>query len=350
MSDLLKINLKDLTLDEMTRLVMELGKEQYTGRQLYKWIFRHGIEDFDQMSDIAKDFRELLAVTASINSLKSSKTVRSTDGTSKTVWDIGDGDYVESVLIPDEDRLTLCVSCQAGCPVGCPFCATGIGGFRRNLTSGEIYDQYLKTKKSLRQDLRITNIVFMGMGEPFLNYANVMKAVSALNDQLGAGIAAKRITISTVGYADGIKRLADDNPNLGLAISLHSAIDLKRRKLIPIAKKYPLSTLKEAVIYYAQKAADRVTFEYLLLKDINDSPADAKALVEFVQGIPCKINLITYNKVQNIAFKPPSQDKIVAFQEYLYPRAPVVTLRKSMGSDIAAACGQLAGRAAYLPK
>jgi 23S rRNA (adenine2503-C2)-methyltransferase len=343
MSDISKINLKDLSLDEITHLVMELGREQFTGRQLYKWIFKHGIDDFEQMTDLSKSFRELLKVAARVNELRPVTTKRSSDGTKKTVWDIGDTDYVESVLIPDEDRLTLCISCQAGCPVGCPFCATGLGGFRRNLSGGEIYDQYLITQRNLPENSRITNLVFMGMGEPFLNYPNVLKAVAALTNQLGAGLAAKRITISTVGYVEGIRRLADDNPHLGLAVSLHSAIDFKRQKLIPIAKKYPLSSLKEAILYYTQKLENRVTFEYLLLKDINDSLDDAKALVDYIQGISCKINLIIYNKVKSAPFAAPSEEKVFAFRDYLYPRAPAVTLRKSMGADIAAACGQLAG-------
>jgi 23S rRNA (adenine2503-C2)-methyltransferase len=227
--------------------------------------------------------------------------------------------------------------------VGCPFCATGLNGLKRNLTSGEIYDQYLLTQKYLAEETKISNIVFMGMGEPFLNYDNVMKAAAALTDQLGAGLAAKRITISTVGLIAGIMKLADDNPRLGLAISLHSAIENKRQQLIPIAKNNPLDKLKEAAIYYAHKADDRVTFEYLLINDINDSIEDAKALVEFIKGIPCKINLITYNEVQGINFSRPPDYKVEAFQDYLYPRAPVVTIRKSKGADIAAACGQLAG-------
>ena len=339
-----RVNLKELTLNETIKLVKELGKEQYTGKQLYKWIFKHGVHDFSAMTDLSKDFRELLEVAAVVKKLTLVQTFKSSDGTRKTVWELEPGNYIESVLIPDDDRLTLCISSQAGCPVGCQFCATGLGGFRRNLTAGEIYDQYLLTKLSLPDNTPITNIVFMGMGEPFLNYNNVIKAVQILNDTLGAGLAAHRITISTVGYVESIKRLADDHPHLGLAISLHSAVESTRKLLIPIAKKYSLASLKEAAKYFTEKTGERVTFEYLLIKDINDSINDARALVEFIKGIPCKLNLIAFNKVGGTAFEPPSEKQLLAFRDYLYPRAPVVTLRKSMGADIGAACGQLAGR------
>jgi 23S rRNA (adenine2503-C2)-methyltransferase len=339
-----KVNLKDLTLDETIRLVKELGKEQYTGKQLYKWVFKHGVHDFSAMTDLSKDFRELLEVAAVVKRLQVAKTYKSSDGTRKTIWELEPGNYIESVLIPDEDRLTLCISCQAGCPVGCQFCATGLGGFRRNLTAGEIYDQYLQTKLTLPEDTNITNIVFMGMGEPFLNYDNVIKAVGILNSTLGATMAAHRITISTVGYVESIKRLADEHPHLGLAISLHSAVEQTRKLLIPIAKKYSLAALKEAARYHVEKTGERVTFEYMLIKDINDSIDDARALVEFIRGIPCKLNLIAFNRVSGTAYEPPSEQQILGFRDYLYPRAPVVTLRKSMGADIGAACGQLAGK------
>jgi 23S rRNA (adenine2503-C2)-methyltransferase len=339
-----RTNLKDLTLEQTIKLAKELGKEQYTGKQLFKWIFKHGVHDFSKMTDLSKDFRELLEVTAVVRHLKLAKTFRSSDGTRKTVWELEPGNFIESVLIPDDDRLTLCVSSQAGCPVGCQFCATGRNGFRRNLSSGEIYDQYLLTRMGLGEDRSITNIVFMGMGEPFLNYDNVIKAVNILNDTLGAGMAAHRITISTVGYVESIKRLADEHPHLGLAISLHSAVEQTRQTLIPLAKKYSLAAIKEAAKYHVEKTGERVTFEYLLIKDINDSITDAKALVEFIKGIPCKLNLIAFNRVSDSPFEPPEKRTIEKFQEYLYPRAPIVTIRKSMGSDIAAACGQLAGQ------
>lgn len=339
-----KINLKNFSLDEMVSLIIDLGCKRYTGRQLYKWIFKHGESAFEPMTDLSKSFRELLQERCYIGKVIAVDSLKSTDGTIKTVWLIDENTYIESVLIPEGARLTLCVSSQAGCPLGCNFCATGLSGFKRNLSSGEIYDQYLLTKATLDDRTKITNIVFMGMGEPFLNYDNVIKATKALTSELGASIAAKRVTISTVGLVDGIYRLADEAPKLGLAISLHSAKDEIRNRLIPIAKKFPLAKLKEAAKYYTEKSTNRVTFEYLLIKDINDSHADAKALADFVRGIPCKINLIVYNPVKGSKFQRPDEKKILAFRDYLYPRAPAVTLRKSRGVDISAACGQLAGR------
>lgn len=339
-----KINLKNLSLDEMVSLAIDLGKKRYTGRQLYKWIFKHGVSEFGAMTDLSKSFRELLQKRCYIGKITAVNSSKSVDGTIKTAWQIDESTYIESVLIPEGDRLTLCVSSQAGCPLGCNFCATGLSGFQRNLSSGEIYDQYLLTKATFNDRTKITNIVFMGMGEPFLNYDNVMKAIEALTSELGASIAAKRVTVSTVGLVDGIYRLADEAPRLGLAISLHSAIDEIRNRLIPIAKRFPLAKLKEAAKYYAEKLVNRVTFEYLLIKDINDSSTDAKALADFVRGIPCKINLITYNPVKGSKFQKPDEHRVLSFRDYLYPRAPAVTLRKSRGVDISAACGQLAGR------
>ena len=332
-----------MSLDEMISLANGLGKKRYTGRQLYKWIFKHGESEFGAMTDLSKSFRKLLQKRCYIGRIVALNNFKSVDGTIKTVWEIDDNNYIESVLIPDNDRLTLCVSSQAGCPLGCSFCATGLNGFRRNLSSGEIYDQYLLTKSTLDSQTRITNIVFMGMGEPFLNYDNVMKAIEALTNELGASISAKKITVSTVGLIDGIYRLADELPGLKLAISLHSAIDDIRNKLIPIAKKFPLAKLKESAKYYAEKSGNRVSFEYLLIKNINDSLDDARALANFIRAIPCKINLITYNPVEGSKFQRPDEQKVSAFRDYLYPRAPAITLRKSRGVDISAACGQLAG-------
>ena len=339
-----KINLKDLSLTETENLAIKLGKKRFTGRQLFKWIFKHGVDEFNKMTDLSQPFRELLEERCCIKKISCADTLCSSDGTIKNVWDIGDDIYIESVLIPDDNRLTLCISSQAGCPIGCSFCATGRNGFKRNLTSCEIYDQYLLTRQNLKSHERITNIVVMGMGEPFLNYDNVIKASSILTAHLGAKLSSKKITISTVGLIDSIYRLAEENPKFSLAISLHSANDDIRRQLIPVAKKYPLAKLKKASIYYAEKSANRVTFEYLLMKNINDSLDDAKMLADFVSGIPCKFNLILYNEIENSGYKKPGEKTVLAFRDYLYPRTPAVTLRKSKGADIAAACGQLAGK------
>lgn len=343
MSTGLKINLKNLSLKEMENLAVELGKKPFTGRQLYKWVFNQGGDVFDSMTDLSKEFRHILDERYRIGHLDYLQRASSRDGTNKTLWQTEDGLLIESVLIPDDNRLTLCMSSQAGCPLGCTFCATGKMGFKRNLTDGEIYDQYLLTRLRLPGDTKITNIVFMGMGEPLLNYRNLLKACDKLTNQLGAGMAARKITVSTVGMVNGIYKLGEDNPRLNLAISLHSAIDTKREKLIPIAAKYPLTKLKEAAIHYAKISDNRVTFEYLLIDGINDGIEDAKALADYVRGIPCKINLIIFNPVDGLPFNRPNDTAIETFKEYLLPRTPAVTIRKSKGVDIAAACGQLAG-------
>lgn len=338
------INLKDLSLTETEKLAIQLGKKEYNGRQLFKWIFKHGVDSFDCMTDLSKPFRELLHNRCCINKLSPAEKHRSVDNTVKNIWDLGGELYIESVLIPDSDRLTLCVSSQVGCPIGCSFCATGRNGFKRSLSAGEIYDQYLLTSREIGTDQKISNIVFMGMGEPLLNYDNVLKACDTLTSQFGAGLSAKKITISTVGLINGIYRLADENPRYKLAISLHTAKEKIRCKLIPIAQKYPLAKLKDAAKYYADKSDSRVTFEYLLIQGVNDSLGDAEALADFVRGIPCKINLITYNEVEGTGYKAPDRQTVISFRDFLYPRTPAVTLRQSRGADIAAACGQLAGK------
>lgn len=339
-----KINLKDYSLSDFEKLAEKFGKKPYSGRQLFKWIFRHGIEDFSLMTDLGKDFRTELAKQFTISKLEIIEKAKSNDGTTKTLWKTDDGLFIESVIIPDDKRLTLCMSSQIGCPLECSFCATGKMGFNRNLKAGEIYDQYALTKSGLEDGGQITNLVFMGMGEPLLNYDNLLKSVNLLTNQLGAGLAARKITVSTVGLVNGIYRLAEDNPKLNLAVSLHSAIESTRMKIIPIAGKYPLEKIREASRYYARLSDNRVTFEYLLIKDINDSNADARALADFIRGIPCKINLIVYNPVEGIQYGRPDNSTIEAFRDYLLPRTPAVTLRKSRGIDIAAACGQLAGK------
>lgn len=338
-----KPNLTELSAEEMMEFCRKHGRKAFSGKQLFRWIFKHGIDDFAAMSNLAKDFRTLLAASAEIGRLERIRELKSADGTAKTLWKTADGEFVESVLIPDERRLTLCLSAQAGCPIGCRFCATGLAGFKRNLTAGEIYNQFIQTKRQLPAGVDITNIVFMGMGEPLLNYAAVMKAVTFLTSQNGGGLANRRITISTIGLINGITRLIRDNARLGLAISLHSAIEEKRRRLIPRAGYHPLSELRTAALDYVRLSGRRMTFEYMLIDGFNDSRVDAEALLEFVKDIPCKINLITCNPVKGSPFEPPSENRVLAFERYISGHIGVVTRRKSMGGDIGAACGQLAG-------
>ena len=332
-----KINLKGLWIDDLEKLLEELGERTYKANQLASWIYDKGSTDFSQMTDLSKSLREKLSSIACIDTIRLTKAQTSElDFSKKFLFELKDGERIEAVLMWEDDRTTICVSTQVGCPLGCTFCATGKMGFKRNLTPGEIVDQILALK-----DHRPTHVVLMGMGEPLLNYENTIKALKIVNSELGLSFAGKRITLSTVGIPNMIKKLADLTWRIRLAISLNAPNDQKRSQLMPINKKYPLNTLLEAVKYYTKKKKLRLTFEYVLIKDFNDSEEDALELSKLVRGIPCKINLIPYNSVPDLPFEKPSEEKITAFRNYLYPRCPAVTLRKSKGEDIQAACGQL---------
>jgi len=332
-----KINLKGLWIDDLEKLLEELGERTYKANQLASWIYDKGSTNFSQMTDLSKSLREKLSSIACIDTIRLIKAQTSElDFSKKFLFELRDGERIEAVLMWEDDRTTICVSTQVGCPLGCTFCATGKMGFKRNLTPGEIVDQILALK-----DHRPTHVVLMGMGEPLLNYENTIKALKIVNSELGLSFAGKRITLSTVGIPNMIKKLADLTWRIRLAISLNAPNDQKRSQLMPINKKYPLNTLLEAVKYYAKKKKLRLTFEYVLIKDFNDSEEDALELSKLVRGIPCKINLIPYNSVPDLPFEKPSEEKITAFRDYLYPRCPTVTLRKSKGEDIQAACGQL---------
>jgi len=289
------------------------------------------------MTDVSRGLREKLKVTATIQGIAEHKSMRSElDGTEKFLWKLSDGEKIESVLIPDEKRLTLCLSTQVGCPLDCQFCATASVGFRRNLTSGEIVSQLLEV-----QDRPLTNLVFMGMGEPLLNYDNLVKSIDIMTSDLGPNFSGKKITVSTVGIVPEIYRLAEEGLKLGLAISLNAPDDELRSEIIPVNERYPLAELLTAAKFYAKKSGRRITFEYVLIGGVNDSLECARKLSRIIQGIPCKINLIRFNPGAGQAHPPPEEEKVTAFRDYLYPRAPAVTLRESKGRDICAACGQL---------
>jgi 23S rRNA (adenine2503-C2)-methyltransferase len=332
-----KINLKGLWTPDLEKLLGDFGKRRYKANQLTLWIYDKGITDFSQMTDLSKTLREELNSVAYIDAIKLVKTQRSEiDFSEKFLFELKDGERVETVLMLEKNRITVCVSTQVGCPLDCTFCATGKMGFKRNLTPGEIVDQIIALK-----DHRPTHVVLMGMGEPFLNYDNTVKALKITNSELGLSFAAKRITVSTAGIPDEIKKFASLTSKIKLAISLNAPTDEKRDQLMPINKKHPLKAVLEAVKYYTEKTKRRITFEYVLIKDFNDSQKDALELSKLVRGIPCKINLIPYNSVPDLSFEKPSEEKIIAFRDYLFPRCPAVTLRKSKGQDIQAACGQL---------
>jgi 23S rRNA (adenine2503-C2)-methyltransferase len=349
-----KKNLKELDLPELQNFVEELGEKKYRAAQLYGWLYGKAAQSFDEMTDISKEFRNVLASVASISNLQLVTKSISEDGTIKFLFCLEDGLAIESVLIPpakkkseEDKRLTLCISTQVGCPLDCKFCATGAMGFVRNLTSGEIIDQVIQVQR--KSTKRITNLVYMGMGEPLLNYENVMKSIDIINDGRGLNIGARHITISTAGLADKIRKLADEKRPVKLALSLHSLDNEKRAKLMPITKKFPVDTIIEALDYYYQKKRSRPTFEYILFDGFNDTPADIKAFAKLSKRIPCKVNLIPFHSISFIhpsgvgaSLKPTPAQHIEEFAKALREADITVMVRSSFGQDIQAACGQLA--------
>lgn len=343
-----KLNLKGLSLEELEKFVLEKNEKKYKAKQLFIWVYKKGETDFLKMTDLSKEFRKRLKENFWISQMKKVKTQKSKDGsTEKFLFELEDKEKIESVLIREGKRATVCLSTQVGCSLNCCFCATGKMGFKRNLSAGEIVDQIIQIKKYLsdRQDAshkeKITHIVIMGMGEPLLNYKNTIKAIKIIHSELGLGFSAKKITLSTSGIVPEIYKLAGEGLKIKLSLSLNSPFDHKRELLMPINKKYPIKEILKAVKHYAKKTEKRITIEYVLIKDINDSKEDALKLSKIGQGIPCKINLIAYNEIEGLRFEKPDEKKVTDFRDILYPRSPAVTVRKSKGEDIKAACGQL---------
>ncbi len=336
------MNIKTFSLEEMQGLFKDLGLEEYRTAQVFSWLWKKGVADFDAMTNLSKNLRDKLKTQFYIGTVECEKTVTAADKSKKFLFRLEDKNRIESVYLLDGKRRTVCVSTQVGCPVGCKFCFTGQIGFIRNLAAWEIADQVLQVQKLV--DTPISNVVFMGMGEPFLNYEESLKAVEILNHDLGMNIGARKITVSTVGIVPKIYEFADFPLQAKLAISLHGADDLTRDYLIPINKKYPLATVLAGVKHYIEQRNKRVTFEYLLIKGITDRKLDALNLIQLLKDIPCKINLIPCNSFPRSKFLSPEPEAIEAFAQLLYPRLPAVTIRKSRGSDILAGCGQLTGR------
>jgi 23S rRNA (adenine2503-C2)-methyltransferase len=332
-----KINLKGLWIEDFERILDDLGEKKYRARQLASWIYSKRATDFSQMSDLSRDLRDRLNQIAYIENIRPVKNqISQRDFSEKFLFELSDREKVESVLMWEGKRVTACISTQVGCPLGCTFCATGKMGFKRNLTAGEIVDQAFALAV-----IPVTNVVVMGMGEPLMNYENTLQALRIINNEVGLSLTAGKITLSTAGIPKMIDKLADENLKVSLAVSLNAPTDEKRSQLMPINKKHPLEGLLKSAKNFTQKLKRRVTFEYVLIKDFNDSEKDALALSKLVAGIPCKINLIPYNSVPDIPYEKPSEERIVAFRDYLYPRCQAVTLRRSKGEDIYAACGQL---------
>jgi 23S rRNA (adenine2503-C2)-methyltransferase len=337
-----KIDLKGMDRDELEGFAASLGLEAFRGRQIFRWIYQEKVSDFEGMTDISKPIRKRLSDSCRISEPVIRQRLTSIDGSVKFLFGLADGQLIESVLIPEKDRVTLCVSSQAGCPGKCAFCATGQIGFKRNLDAGEIVDQFLLAQRFSKR--RISNIVFMGMGEPMLNLENVLKACRILNDDYGPSLSQKKITISTAGVIRGMREFVSSAGKLGLAISLHSADEEIRKRLIPLAKSNSLAGIMAEAGRYTKTSGRRVSFEYLLLGGVNDSVSDAKKLLKLIEGIPCKINLIGYNPVDGLGFNRPKEDDVLKFRDYLYPRIYAVMIRESRGADIKGACGQLAGQ------
>jgi 23S rRNA (adenine2503-C2)-methyltransferase len=336
-------NLLDLSPQALTQWCVDRGEKPFRARQLLKWIHQRGADQFSDMTDLAKDFRAKLESTAVIAPPKVLEDKISEDGTRKWLFDVGNGNAVETVFIPEADRGTLCISSQAGCTVGCPFCSTGRQGFNRNLTTAEIIGQLWWANHVLEQP--VTNVVMMGMGEPLLNYDAVLPALQLMLSDDAYGLSRRRVTVSTSGVVPMMDRLGRDCP-VALAVSLHAPTDALRDQLVPLNKKYPLKDLMAAVRRYIEPAPrDFITFEYVLLDGVNDSNAHAKDLVHLVnsEGISCKFNLIPFNGFPNSGYKKPSWPKQRAFADYLTQQGFVTTIRKTRGDDIDAACGQLAG-------
>jgi 23S rRNA (adenine2503-C2)-methyltransferase len=343
-------NLLDFDLEGLAAYCERLGEKRFRAVQLFRWIHQKGAHEFAQMSDLAKSLRDKLAQDAAIVPLSVLSEHVSADGTVKWLFDVGGGDAVETVFIPEDDRGTLCISSQAGCAVGCRFCSTGHQGFSRNLTTGEIVAQVWHAEHALRarsgSDERvISNVVMMGMGEPLQNYAALVPALRVMLDDHGYGLSRRRVTVSTSGVVPMIDRLRDDCP-VALAVSLHAPTDALRDDLLPLNRKYPIAELLDACKRYLDAAPrDFITFEYCMLDGINDSAQQADELVRLVRTarVPCKFNLIPFNPFPASGLKRSPRDRVSAFAQRLQDAGLVTTVRKTRGDDIDAACGQLAG-------
>lgn len=347
-----KPDLKNFTLKQVIEFVESLGLSAYRGRQIFSWLYRPNITDFAQMTDLSKKVRELLNDKAMFSQLPPEIEEKSSDGTIKYGFRLGDGALIESVLIPEEGRHTLCVSSQVGCAMGCLFCLTGTMGFKRNLTPAEIVGQVGGIlNKMMTQDASITaptnqyinNLVFMGMGEPLANLDNVVTALDILQDQRGYNFSERRITVSTCGLVTKIKELGE-RTNVNLAISLHAVDDETRTKIMPINAAYPIEELLQTCRDFPLPKRRRIMFEYILIRDLNDSVEQAGILAKKLKGIRCKINLLPCNETPSLPYRKPSEENIEKFQNVLRDAGYTVIVRSSRGDDISAACGQLAAK------
>lgn len=332
-------NIKEYNLSDLQNEILALGEKKYRAEQIFKWIYIDKVKEFDEMTNLSMELREKLKQEYTMCNFKILKKQESSDGTKKYLFDVLDGNAIETVLMEYHHGKTICVSSQIGCKMGCKFCAsTGIK-FIRSLTAGEIVEQILAVEQNIGD--KISNVVFMGIGEPFDNYDNVMKAIQIINNQKGLNIGARHISISTSGLVPMIYKFADEELQCTLSISLHATTDEKRSKMMPINNRYNIKELMEACKYYINKTNKRISFEYALAKDNNDNLEDAKELVKLLKGMLCHVNLIPINKIENGEYVKSSNENIIKFRDYLNEKGIVATIRRELGSDIDAACGQL---------
>ncbi len=346
--ELVKTDIRSLSKDQLRDFFVDNGDKPFRGNQVYEWLWSKSAHSFDDMSNLSKQTRNMLEENFVINHIKVDQMQRSSDGTVKNAVRLHDGLVVESVLIPTDKRTTACVSSQVGCSLDCNFCATARLKRMRNLQPDEIYDQVaaIDSESRLYHNRPLSNIVFMGMGEPLMNYNNVLKAIEMITSDEGLGMSPKRITVSTSGIPKMIRKLADDDVKFRLAVSLHSAIDEIRSRIMPFSANFPLSELRQSLEYWYAKTKSKITYEYVVWKGINDNQKSIDALVKFCRHVPCKVNLIEYNPIDDGEFQQASEESINAYIKALEQNNIVAKVRRSRGKDIDAACGQLANKEA----
>jgi 23S rRNA (adenine2503-C2)-methyltransferase len=341
-----KQNIRNLSLVEIQDYLVGISEKPFRAKQIFEWLWKKNASHFDEMSNLSLTLRNSLENDFFIDHIHLSDQQVSRDGTVKCAFSIGESQVIEGVMIPTTTRSTACISSQVGCSLACTFCATGRLKLLRNLTPGEIVDQvvYLNQMSLDNQQRPLTNIVYMGMGEPLLNYKNVLRSTEILCSSEGLGISPRRITVSTAGIAKMIRKLGDDEVRFNLALSLHAANDTKRNKIMEINESNNLAELSEALQYFHEKTGSRITFEYIIFKDFNDQPEDAHELANFAKCVPCKINIIEYNPIDDGEFQQADPMKVNTFAQILESKNMIVNIRRSRGKDIDAACGQLANK------
>jgi len=336
-----KVDLKNLSPSELERFISSFGKERYRSIQILRWLYQKGVHSIEEMTNLAKPFRQQLSQVCAVSTMDTLQIEEARDGTKKFLFQLEDGNRIESVLIPEKKRLTLCLSTQVGCALGCRFCLTGKSGWKRDLKTSEILNQILSVRETLADRTSITNIVLMGMGEPLANYENTLKAIELMIYPDAFKFSSRRVTLSTAGLLPELEKLAKEKIHFSLAISLNASDEETRNHLMPINHRYPSKKILTLCRNFPLRPRTRITFEYVMLDGVNDSSQDAKRLMRILQGIPCKINLIPLNEAPGIPFKRPSEEKVKRFQEILMEGEFTAIVRISKGTEISAACGQL---------